>query len=450
MNGKKGVIYNDVKKSVDYFLEYMGNDISFAMPLALGKPSIFINELYSRAKKDHTIRLNIVTALALELPKGKSDMEKRFLGPLVDRVFEGTPEFLYMKDFRSGNLPKNVEIYEFFNKAGGYMNAPEAQRNHLHSNYAHVVRDAMDFGVNAFGQMLSCREIDGKMMYSMGCNTDIAIEALRELNKLRDKGKKILLLGEVNPYLPFMYGDAVHKAESYDMLLEGPEFNYPLFGPPKDSVNIRDHAIGLHVSPLIKDGGTLQVGIGALGDAISSSLKMRQNENEEYNIVLKETGIMDKYRDLINEIGGTDKFDRGLYGSSEMFVDAFMQLYKCGILKRKVYDNITIQKLINEGKLSDDRIPGNIIQLLIEEESIQPKLREKDFRMLTEFGILKAGLTFKDGCISDGTMKISADFSGGINVNDLKSFIGKELKQGKVITGAFFLGPRAFITRSTL
>ncbi len=38
MNGNTGVIYNDVKKSVDDVLDYMGNEISFAMTLALGKP----------------------------------------------------------------------------------------------------------------------------------------------------------------------------------------------------------------------------------------------------------------------------------------------------------------------------------------------------------------------------------------------------------------------------
>ncbi len=281
MNGKTGVIYNDVKKSVDDVLDYMGNEISFAMTLALGKPILFINELYKRAKEDSTIKLNIVTALSLERPRTKSEIEKRFMGPLVDRIFEGTPEFDYMHDFRTGKLPKNVEIYEFFNKAGGYMETPEAQRNHLNSNYTHVVRDAIDLGCNVFGQLISSREINGKTMYSMGCNTDICIEAIKEMKRIRAEGGKVAIIGEVNSRLPFMYGDAVLAGDQYDMLLSGPEFNYPLFGPPKDSVCLKDHAIGLHVSTLVKDGGTLQVGIGALGDAIAAGLSMRQNENEE-------------------------------------------------------------------------------------------------------------------------------------------------------------------------
>ncbi len=444
MNGKTGVIYNDVKKSVDDVLDYMGNEISFAMTLALGKPILFINELYRRAKEDSTIKLNIVTALALERPRFKSEIEKRFMGPLVDRIFKGTPEFHYMHDFRTGKLPKNVEIYEFFNKAGGYMETPEAQRNHLNSNYTHVIRDAMDFGCNVFGQLISCREINGKTMYSMGCNTDICIEAIRELHKMRAKGSKVAIIGEVNTELPFMYGDAVFAGDHYDMLLHGPEFNYPLFGPPQDSVSLRDHAIGLHVSALVKDGGTLQVGIGALGDAIAAGLNMRQNENEEYNRVLKTTGIADKYPDLIEKIGGTGKFKQGLYGSSEMFVDAFFQLYKSGVLKRKVYDSIPIMKLMNAGKLAANKIPADIIELLMEVKGIHSILKEKHFKMLTKYGILKEGLEFKDGYIVDGNTRISADFTRPENVVAMKTLLGSELKLGQVILGAFFIGPRAF------
>jgi acyl-CoA hydrolase len=444
MNGKTGVIYCDVQKSVDDVLDYVGNDISFAMTLALGKPILFINELYRRAKEDSTITLNIVTALALERPRSKNEIEKRFMDPLVDRIFEGAPEFDYMHDFRSGSLPPNVKIYEFFSKAGGYMGTPEAQRNHLSSNYTHVIRDAIDFGCNVFGQLISSREENGQTMYSMGCNTDICIDAIKELHKQREKGHKVAIIGEANRQLPFMYGDAIIQGDQYDQILQGPEFNYPLFGPPKESVCLRDYAIGLHVSTLVKDGGTLQVGIGALGDAIAAGLTMRQNENVVYNTILEKVGVTSRYSSLINKIGGTGTFERGLYGSSEMFVDAFYQLYKSGVLKRKVYDNISIMKLLNAGKLATEKIPVDIIELLIEIEGIQPRLTPKDFKMLSEFGILKEGLKFRDGFIYDGNTKYSSDFTHPNNLTAINTQLGSKLKEGKVILGAFFIGPRDF------
>ena len=38
-----GVVYDDVKQCVDEIIKYLGKDITFAMPLALGKPVMFVN-----------------------------------------------------------------------------------------------------------------------------------------------------------------------------------------------------------------------------------------------------------------------------------------------------------------------------------------------------------------------------------------------------------------------
>ena len=282
------------------------------------------------------------------------------------------------------------------------------------------------------------------MMYSMGCNTDINVTANIFLNQGKAEGKKKVLIGEVNENLPFMYGDAVNTAEQWDVFLKGPQFNYRLFGPPKDAVMTKDHMIGLNISTLVQDGGTLQVGIGALGDAIVAGLDMRHSHNDLYNEVIKDAGLIERYGDLINEFGGTGTFDKGLYGSSEMFVDAFMQLYKKGILKRRVYDNIAIQKLLNEGKLSDNNIPENILELMHDYDGLHLRMREKDFETLMYFGILKEGLTFKDGFIYDGDTKYDADIHHKENLAAIKKLLGKHLKNGQVILGGFFLGPEAF------
>jgi acyl-CoA hydrolase len=217
-----------------------------------------------------------------------------------------------------------------------------------------------------------------------------------------------------------------------------------LFGPPKDSVALKDHMLGLYVSTLLKDGGTIQVGICALGDAIVSGLEMRHNHNEDYNTVIKEAGITRRYSELIERIGGTGTFEKGLYGSSEMFVDAFMQMYKSGILKRKVFDSVPIMKLINEGKLSADNIPENIMELLFEVKVVHKKLKEKDFNFLTEFGILKDGLTYEKGIIRDGDKAYSTDLTVPENLTAIRDLLGSSLKKGTVILGAFFLGPKKF------
>jgi len=144
-NGKTGVISDDVKKCVDQVIKYVGKEIKLGMTLALGKPVLIANEFYRRAKEDPSIDLKIITALPLEHPKGHTEIEKRFLKPIADRLFDGVPEFEFMLDLRAGKLPANVNIYEFFGKAGANLNEPHYQRHHFSSNYTHCCRDAMDY-----------------------------------------------------------------------------------------------------------------------------------------------------------------------------------------------------------------------------------------------------------------------------------------------------------------
>ncbi|HPS58860.1 MAG TPA: acetyl-CoA hydrolase/transferase C-terminal domain-containing protein [Spirochaetota bacterium] len=443
-NGKTGVISDDVKKCVDQVIKYVGKDIKLGMTLALGKPVLIANEFYRRAKEDPSIDLKIITALPLEHPKGHTEIEKRFLKPIAERLFSGVPEFEFMLDLRAGKLPKNVNIYEFFCKAGANLNEPHYQMHHFASNYTHACRDAMDYGCNVFAQLLSVKKINGKTRYSMACNTDICVEALQTIKVLRAAGMKGAVIAEANENMPYMYGDAVVEATEYDIILQGEKFNYKLFGAPKDPVAPADHMIGLNVSTLIRDGGTIQVGIGALGDAIVSGLVMRNEHNKVYNEVIDKGGLTTRYAGLIKKWGGTDVFKQGLYGSSEMFVDAFMQMYKSKIMKRRVYDSIPLMKLINNGELSSNKIPVNIIDKLISMKAIHSKLEKEDFNFLTEFGIIKPGLKFANGVIKDGKAAYPGDLSKKANLVKIRKILGKELRGGKVILGAFFFGPQAF------
>lgn len=444
MNGKTGIVSNDVKKCVDQVIKHVGKDIKLGMTLALGKPILISNEFYRRAKEDPEISLKIITALPLEKPRGHTDIEKRFLKPISDRVFEGVLDFDFMLDLRDGKLPKNVEIFEFFCKAGANLNNPHYQMRHFSSNYTHCCRDAMDYGANVFAQLISVREFNGKAAYSMGCNTDICIEAVQTLKEKRAEGMKVAIIAEANEKMPYMYGDAVVGADTYDIILRGEEYNYTLFGAPKDAVALPDHMIGIHVSTLIKDGGTIQVGIGALGDAIVAGLVMRNNHNDVYHEILDKGDIKTRYAELIKKWGDTKVFKQGLYGSSEMFVDAFMQMYKNKILKRKVFDSVPLMQLINKGELAADKIPADIIDKLIDMKAIHAKLTEEDFNFLTEYGILKKDLKYTKTAIKDGKLSYSVDLNDKANRTKIRKIIGKELLNGHVILGAFYFGPQAF------
>lgn len=444
MKPYSGEIHTDVVECVDKVIKYVGKDIVMAMTLGLGKPVHFVNEVYRRAKEDPEMSLVIYTALPLEKPTGSSGLERRIYDYVVPKLFEGVPDIEYMLDYRQGKMPSNVKHLEFFSLAGGYLHDDVAQQNHIDSNYTHIVRDALGAGVNVFGAFCTSLEVDGKTIYSMGCNTDIITGAMAVAKELRAGGYKFAVVGECNQNLPFMYGDAVIEGTEYDMILKGPEYNYNIFGVPKDPVSLIDHMIGLNTSVLLKDGGTIQVGIGSLGDAVVNGMIMRNDHNDEYKELLKKMGLSSRNEQLIEEYGGTDTFEQGLYGSSEMFVDAFMQLYKNKILKRKVYESVPLMKLINEGYLKDDYIPEDIIDRLIEMKAVHSRLDEEDFKFLTQFGILRQGLKYENGTIMDGDRKYSSNMNDLAALMEIRALLGKNLLEGTIIQGAFFIGPRAF------
>ncbi|HOP63688.1 MAG TPA: acetyl-CoA hydrolase/transferase C-terminal domain-containing protein [Spirochaetota bacterium] len=439
-----GTIENDVKKIVNDTINYVGKDIVLGVTLALGKPVKILNEFYRRAKEDPELSLKIITALSLEKPQGKSELEARFVRDLNERIFGGVPDFDYMKDFRNGTLPPNVHIYEFYCKAGSNLNNRYYQMNHLANHYTHVPRCAKALKCNVGTMLLACREIEGKRIYSAACNPDITLESHANLTEAREKGEKVAIIAEANKNMPFMYGDAVMHPEDFDAILHGEDYNYPLFAPPKDPVALTDHMIGLNVSPLVKDGGTIQVGIGALGDAIVAGLIMRNEHNREYYEILESSGLLQRNRDLIRNWGETGTFNKGLYGASEMFVDPFMQMYKNKILKRKVYDSAPLMELLNSGELKEDHISENIIETLIEMKAIHSTLNQEDFEHLSYFGILKPGLEFKDGDIIDGEKVYSSKLHDETNLKAIRNILGSRLLNGQVLLAAFFLGPKSF------
>ena len=48
---------------------------------------------------------------------------------------------------------------------------------------------------------------------------------------------------------------------------------------------------GLHAASIVPDGGTLQIGIGSLGDAVAQALILRQRKNGEFCDLLSRLGL---------------------------------------------------------------------------------------------------------------------------------------------------------------
>ena len=439
-------LMQDEDNIVDEVIARVGNTINLATPLALGKANHVINAFYKRAKEDHSIKLNILTALTLERPKGKSLLEKRFLEHFVDRVFGDYPDLNYELDRVNNVLPDNVHIIEFYFPPGKFLHNPQAQQDYISCNYTHVVRDLMDRDANVIAQLISPSETAESKKVSLSGNPDVALDLIKMMQlREQQQGVSYAIVGQVNPNLPYMYGDAEIEADNFHYILDNPEYYYRLFGTPKLSIPEREHMVGLYLSTLIRDEGELQIGIGAMGDAFVSSLILRQKDNESYQQLLRELELEEKFGEVINKIGGTGILEKGLFGASEMIMDGFMHLYEAGILKRLVYDDLPLQRLLNE-KLIGHEVMPETIELLLQRKAVHMYLSKDDFDYLVKFGIFRDGLRYDDGFIAtaDGR-KIKADFTHQENKQQIvKHCLGDYLKGGAIVHGGFFLGPQSF------
>jgi len=83
-----------------------------------------------------------------------------------------------------------------------------------------------------------------------------------------------LVIGEVNEQMPKTMGHGFVHLSQLDYIIEA---SYPLPTLQRGKIREEERKIGNFVSDLITDGSTLQVGIGAIADAIVSELKGRKN-----------------------------------------------------------------------------------------------------------------------------------------------------------------------------
>ena len=115
-------------------------------------------------------------------------------------------------------------------------------------------------------------------------------------------------------------------------MLDSPATDFPLFAPPSEPITDTKYAIGLHAAGLVRDGGTLQIGIGQVGDALAQGLIVRHRDNAQFHAIMKRLAPAAEPLAALE----TGSFEKGLYGVSEMLFEAFLGLIDAGILKREV------------------------------------------------------------------------------------------------------------------
>lgn len=115
------------------------------------------------------------------------------------------------------------------------------------------------------------------------------------------------VIAQVNKNMPRTMGESFLHISDIDCFVE---FDEPIYELPKPKIGEVEKEIGRYCASLINNGDTLQLGIGAIPDAVLSSL--------------------------------TEKKDLGIH--SEMFSDGVVDLYNEGVINNT-------KKMLNKGKM---------------------------------------------------------------------------------------------------
>lgn len=95
---------------------------------------------------------------------------------------------------------------------------------------------------------------------SLGTNVDVAAAAVEVASRV---------IAQINPRMPRVHGDGLVHVSRIDHALDVDE---PLFEHLPSPQTPEARAIARHVAALVEDGATLQVGVGAIPDAVLAAL----------------------------------------------------------------------------------------------------------------------------------------------------------------------------------
>lgn len=335
--------------AVESLLASLEGPLHVGAPLGIGKPHRLLNALYERVARDPARPMQLYTALSLDPPAGGSELEKRFIGPFVSRVYgDDFPRLAYVQAQKRDALPAHIEVEEFYMQSGALLNSRQAQRRYASLNYTHVAKALADRGMNVLVQKVASN--DEGTRFSLSSNTDLTFDAI---DAIVARGlPRPVLVAEVDPQLPWLDGVAAVDADFFDIVIAPPPPYPKLFALPRQPVGDAEYAIGFYASALVRDGGTLQIGIGALSDALCHALALRHTDNAAYRKVMKALDPEIENHPAVVASGGLDPLPQGLYGCSEMINEGFRHLVEVGVIRRKVVENEALMRRIADGEAS--------------------------------------------------------------------------------------------------
>ncbi|MND66802.1 Propionyl-CoA:succinate CoA transferase [compost metagenome] len=209
-----------------------------AMALGVGQPPALLKALADRAEAREVGDINIYYLLSTAIA---GDTVLRF--DLTDRLrphslFHGAIE----RKLEARGIEEGRQAVWFV--PTGFQQTPKVLTREI--------------GVDTLLATVSPMDADG--FFSFGTNTDYALAASKT-------ARRVIL--EVNPHMPRVFGDCTVHVSQVTALVEHAA---PLLEAGKAPQQPQDLVIGGIIAGLIENGSTLQMGIGALPDAVCAAL----------------------------------------------------------------------------------------------------------------------------------------------------------------------------------
>lgn len=162
--------------------------------------------------------------------------------------------------YAKAEFKETFKVHSFFNGA----NMREATNNQLSAMYVPVFLSDIPHlfyneNIKLDVALVQLSPPDQHGICSLGPSADITIAALKTAKKI---------IAQINPKVPRTFGEGIH----YSKITKAVYCEDELYISKNHAPNAVQAAIGKHVAGLIEDGSTLQMGIGAIPNAVLALL----------------------------------------------------------------------------------------------------------------------------------------------------------------------------------
>jgi acyl-CoA hydrolase len=226
--------YHSKKMFAEEAIRLIRDGDSITVPVGVGEPPTLLNMLSEQRREFHDVKVLQILPLRKfgyydpETYENVRHVSLFLGGPSRPGVKEGWIEFIPNYFYE---IPRLIE------------------EDFIHVDVVFAMASPMD--KNGF--------------FSISLGTDYTMSAIK-------KARTVIL--EVNPNVPFAYGDCLIHISQVTALIESSE---PLLEVGLPKIGPVEQRIGEYVGELIQDGNTLQIGFGAIPDAVVMQLKNKHD-----------------------------------------------------------------------------------------------------------------------------------------------------------------------------